>query len=760
MRVSGAPLSSIRWKAVGIVFGLTAVVVAVLATYFPAVHIASLRAAIRAKAATYAVLVAKQVEPGVAFDDRQTVREVFTATTEDHDVRAMVLYDAAGRPLFALGELSGRVTLPVDGLHDVTIGEGASSIRAMAPVVSREGPRGTLVIDVSTEGAEAEGRGIRRTAFAVGVGALAIGLAVALVVGQSIGRRLGAIAEATRAVAGGDLSVRALNDGSADEVGQLARSFNTMSANIQRLVEQIRESTARKTEKLDSLVRVRTHELDARNGDMRMVLDNVSQGLLVVDRAGHIAPEYSAVVAQWFGELTPGATFWDYVAPFDARAAVSFRLNWTELLEGVMPVELLADQLPRSIAAEGREYELEYKLLYEESDVARVLVVISDVTRRRAAERAESEQSEVLRAFGYIMRDKTGFLEFVSDARVLVERLCADDRAPLVDVKRWLHTLKGNALLCGLTGLASFCHSLEDDLADHGTDLTLAERHALLSHWDNFCTRFEQLLGERTDSRIPIEDADYQALMGAIVGGHPRREIASMVAAWKLESTSERLARHAAQAEALGQRLGKGAIEVSIDADRLRLPREVLAPFWSVFGHAVRNAVAHGIESPEERRAAGKPASGHIRMSAHRSQDEIDIEISDDGRGVDWAAVARKAAAAGLPFATDDDLRAALFVDGLSTREETDHVAGRGVGMGALRAECEKLGGDMTLVSRPGSGTTIRFSIPAEVLGVEAEAMGACVGAIRPGPGSIGPRDPQGGGGSVDRGPTKSVVPV
>ncbi|HEY4011831.1 MAG TPA: HAMP domain-containing protein [Polyangiaceae bacterium] len=758
MSVQGGLLASIRWKAVGIVFGLTAVVVTVLATYFPARHIESLRAAIRGKAATYAVLVAKQVEPGVAFDDRETVREVFTATTEDPDVRAMVLYDAAGQPLFALGELTGRVVFSRKPLDRVTIAEGPSFFRAMAPVVSREGPTGTLVIEVSTARAEADVSGIRRTALWVGLGALGIGLAAALAIGRSIGRRLGAIAAATRAVAGGDLSVDALTDASADEVGQLARSFNTMFANIRALVEQIRESNARETGRLDSLVRVRTRELDVRNSDMRMVLDNVNQGLLVVDRRGHIAPERSAVVDQWFGQPAPEVTFPDYIERVDARAAASFRLNWSELLEGVMPVELLVDQLPRVMTAENREYELEYTPLYEGPEVARVLVVISDVTRRRAAERAEFEQSEVVRAFGHIMRDKTGFLEFVSDARLLVERLCGEERAPLVDVKRWLHTLKGNALLCGLTDLASFCHHLEDNLADSGADLTEEERHTLRSRWDAFCARFEQLLGDRADNRMPIDDADYRALLDAIVDGHPRREIASMVAAWKLESTSERFARHAAHAEALGQRLGKGPIEVSIDADRLRLPREVLAPFWSAFGHAVRNAIAHGIESPEERQAAGKPSAGHLRMSARRANDEIDIEISDDGRGIDWAAVARKASMAGLPCATDGDLHAALFADGLSTRDETDDVAGRGVGMGALRAECEKLRGEVSLVSRPGCGTTLRFSIPTQILGIETETLGARLGPVRPGPGSIGPID--GSGGSEERGIIKTMVPV
>jgi chemotaxis protein histidine kinase CheA len=346
----------------------------------------------------------------------------------------------------------------------------------------------------------------------------------------------------------------------------------------------------------------------------------------------------------------------------------------------------------------------------------------------------------VVRAFGQMMRDKTGFLEFVADARSLVERLCAAERGELVDVRRWLHTLKGNSLLFGLTGLASFCHQLEDDMVERGGDLTEEERQALFARWDGFCARIEQLVGDRTDSRIPVDDADYRALLDALVGGRSRREIAAMVASWKLEPAGERLGRHARQAEVLGKRLGKAPIVVAVDGERLRLPRETLAPFWSAFGHAVRNAVAHGIESPEERRAAGKPPSGHIRLSAHRRSDAIDIEISDDGRGIDWAGVKRKAQRLGLPSATERDLVAALFVDGLSTREETDDVAGRGVGMGALRAACEKVGGSMSVTSQPGAGTTVRFVIPATALASESEALGVGLAQIRANPESIGPR--------------------
>ena len=165
-------------------------------------------------------------------------------------------------------------------------------------------------------------------------------------------------------------------------------------------------------------------------------------------------------------------------------------------------------------------------------------------------------------------------------------------------------------------------------------------------------------------------------------------------------------------------------------------------PFWSVFGHAVRNAVAHGLEPEPERVAAHKPPAGALRLSARRVGVRVTIGIADDGRGVNWDAVARKARAAGLPAETSDQLYAALFHDGLSTRDEGDDVAGRGIGMGALRAECEKLGGEMSLISAPGAGTVVGFSFPIAIVG-QADEIGGWLKSIRPGPGSIAsPRRP------------------
>jgi len=136
------------------------------------------------------------------------------------------------------------------------------------------------------------------------------------------------------------------------------------------------------------------------------------------------------------------------------------------------------------------------------------------------------------------------------------------------------------------------------------------------------------------------------------------------------------------------------------------------APFWSALVHAVRNAVDHGIEPPELRVGAGKPRRPRLAFEATRLRGRLAISISDDGRGVDWAAVRDKAKRLGLAHETPGDLERALFADGFSTAASATQTSGRGVGMAALRAAAAALGGTLELEGQLGAGTTLRFLFP------------------------------------------------
>lgn len=147
--------------------------------------------------------------------------------------------------------------------------------------------------------------------------------------------------------------------------------------------------------------------------------------------------------------------------------------------------------------------------------------------------------------------------------------------------------------------------------------------------------------------------------------------------------------------------------------------------------HVLRNAVDHGIEGSVERRAAGKPPTATIRLRAARQGDRIVIEVEDDGRGIDVRRVREVAQARGvLPPArvallSDDEVVELIFAPGFSTASQVTGLSGRGVGMDVVRTAIERLGGRVSVSSRPDVGTVVRFSLPftvmmTQVLTVEA----------------------------------------
>jgi two-component system, chemotaxis family, sensor kinase CheA len=167
----------------------------------------------------------------------------------------------------------------------------------------------------------------------------------------------------------------------------------------------------------------------------------------------------------------------------------------------------------------------------------------------------------------------------------------------------------------------------------------------------------------------------------------------------------------------LSSKLGK-QVELELVGQDTELDRTVVDALGDPLVHLVRNALDHGLETPAERQAAGKPATGALRISARHSGGNVVISVADDGRGVDPAIVAATAVRRGLLTAEQaeaiDPARAIdlLFTPGFSTRDAATDVSGRGVGMDAVRATVRAVGGEVWLSSEPGRGTTAQIRLP------------------------------------------------
>jgi two-component system chemotaxis sensor kinase CheA len=168
----------------------------------------------------------------------------------------------------------------------------------------------------------------------------------------------------------------------------------------------------------------------------------------------------------------------------------------------------------------------------------------------------------------------------------------------------------------------------------------------------------------------------------------------------------------------LSRKLGK-KIDFTMDGLDTELDRTVLDEMSDAIMHLLRNAVDHGIESPEERLAAGKCEVGKIRLSARREKNNVIIEIEDDGRGLDIEKIKKKAIEKGLisenSKLSDEEIKMLIFVPGFSTKDVPTEISGRGVGMDVVKTTVERLGGSLKIISEKGKGTKIRIVLPPTV---------------------------------------------
>ena len=153
---------------------------------------------------------------------------------------------------------------------------------------------------------------------------------------------------------------------------------------------------------------------------------------------------------------------------------------------------------------------------------------------------------------------------------------------------------------------------------------------------------------------------------------------------------------------------GKPA-ELIFEGRDLRVDRVLLQEVWPALVHLLRNAFDHGLEEPEERRAAGKPAEGRVQVVFEMEQAWLRITVADDGRGINWEALEARARERGVSWERVEDL---LFVPGLSTKQEADTLSGRGFGLDIVKEKVESLRGYITVDSRPGQGTRISLHFP------------------------------------------------
>ncbi|GAB4272839.1 MAG: chemotaxis protein CheA [Deferrisomatales bacterium] len=236
---------------------------------------------------------------------------------------------------------------------------------------------------------------------------------------------------------------------------------------------------------------------------------------------------------------------------------------------------------------------------------------------------------------------------------------------------------------------------------------------------------FVDLLGEMTISRSHLEDMarslgseilrDEVDRLGKLVRAFHGRVMALRMLPFALITGSlKRLVREHSAA------LGK-EVELRISGEEIGMDKSILLQVSDPLVHLLRNALDHGLETPERRRARGKPPRGVIEIRAARARNQVEITVADDGVGIDVEAVRRRAVERGL-FREEESRRlgsseilACLFRPGFTTRDEVSRLSGRGVGLDVVKSRVDALGGTVDVVSTPGAGAEFRLRLPLSV---------------------------------------------
>jgi two-component system chemotaxis sensor kinase CheA len=167
-------------------------------------------------------------------------------------------------------------------------------------------------------------------------------------------------------------------------------------------------------------------------------------------------------------------------------------------------------------------------------------------------------------------------------------------------------------------------------------------------------------------------------------------------------------------------------IALEIAGQNTDLDKSILDALAEPLAHLIRNAADHGIETASERAAAGKPGSGTVRLDAYHEGDQVVIEVSDNGRGIDREKIIRRAIERGLMSATETsrmneaEINHLIFTPGFSTAENVTEISGRGVGLDVVKSALDNLKGSIEIETEAGKGTTFRLIVPLTLASIQA----------------------------------------
>ena len=461
------------------------------------------------------------------------------------------------------------------------------------------------------------------------------------------------------------------------------------------------------------------------------LVNNLESGYMTFGEDGVIHDGASMVTEEILGRSlfeseSRGYKIWD-VLFFTDREKLFFRRWIQKVWNGILSFKDLVPLAPKVYKMTDSKYiEIDYKPIYKSDEdspeinkIDRIIVILQDKTDQKKQERKIKRSNEDAEFIENALNNPVEFLDILNDTNDLYNKIPALEDLNYIVIQREVHTLKARYATLGMKFASTYLHMVEDQLSLKKGELvrnTLNHfRGELSKHLKRHAAIVQAAKKTMVDDGLAIPVNKIMDLIKEI----PNYEDFHfhIYKNYFLSDLLLKINRYKGLAQEIASGQGKSIIWEN-EGEKIIVDTEKYGPFVNSLVHVFRNMIDHGIESEDERIEKQKGKSGVIKVQSKVNGESFELKILDDGRGIDPNQVKKQLIKKGLKEEEDlsglkaEEMIQFIFLPNFSTKEEVSHLSGRGIGMDAVRAEVEKLGGEIKVSSTLEEGTSVIFELP------------------------------------------------
>ena len=538
-----------------------------------------------------------------------------------------------------------------------------------------------------------------------------LAILVAIWISNYLTNRIRTLMKATNEISEGNLSYR-IHTKSEDELGVLSNSVDEMAVTLERNARELKDYS----ENLE-------HKVESKTRDIKTILHSIKQGIFTFGEDFLVHDEYSQHLEEIFelpnlaDENVLQLIFADSNLSADETSRVKSVIETTiDCQEYAFYCN--AHLFPKDVVKKvnGKEKNLEIywdPILDAEGNVEKIMAVVRDVTELKILEQENLAKEREMVMIGQVVEvgldhftlfhgNVTDYL--VKSLQILNKGLTKEDKEGLIELERYIHTIKGNARTYNLNYLVDILHQLEQDVRDlkkspESTDFSsitsmVEDCRGILQEYKAITEKFYvKESGSQTGHQVL--EAISKELKSVDLANDSGRKVTAFnniaIAYYQSQfvSLEELIMPNLKSLPRIAEAVNKPEPSYKIKDGGIRFSHKLAKLFDAVFVHLLRNSLDHGIEAPEQRTISGRESEGHISIEVSENTDRfINLYYSDDGRGLNILKLKSKMEIDDKNIANLDDqaIAESIFASGVSTTQNVTTISGRGVGMDAVKS--------------------------------------------------------------------------